>query len=174
MFQHTAARRRLAGYLFHGMQSQHVSTHSRPKAAGTSPCAYRCSIQEFQHTAARRRLVDNLRLSLSANLFQHTAARRRLGQNINTGRVLVISFNTQPPEGGWVLVFPAFASGYGFNTQPPEGGWRFIFKVPRLCRVSTHSRPKAAGHWQTRQRACRCVSTHSRPKAAGFPFMYIR
>ena len=57
-----------------------------------------------------------------------------------------MSFNTQPPEGGWVHAFEGDrpestvsthsrlkAAGYwmiqavpeicGFNTQPPEGGW---------------------------------------------------
>ena len=34
-------------------------------------------------------------------------------------------------------------------------------------KVSTHSRPKAAGNTARRQRRRRCVSTHSRPKAAG-------
>ena len=32
-------------------------------------------------------------------------------------------FNTQPPEGGWLIrLIPVFCSN-GFNTQPPEGGW---------------------------------------------------
>ena len=35
MFQHTAARRRLAVELLHAHILSHVSTHSRPKAAGT-------------------------------------------------------------------------------------------------------------------------------------------
>ena len=55
-----------------------------------------------------------------------------------------------------------------FNTQPPEGGWR------RLCRsalagqrVSTHSRPKAAGFRPDLAILDDIVSTHSRPKAAG-------
>ena len=56
-FQHTAARRRLG----HELQDRHhreaVSTHSRPKAAGLmrrSSVWLRCW---FQHTAARRRLA---------------------------------------------------------------------------------------------------------------------
>ena len=58
MFQHTAARRRLA----------------RPDLVPNSP-------QAFQHTAARRRLgVIKSEESATAQ-FQHTAARRRLGAN---------------------------------------------------------------------------------------------
>ena len=78
------------------------------------------------------------------------------------------SFNTQPPEGGWVLQVAGQerrivvsthsrpkAAGqcysqhqawwYCFNTQPPEGGWDFYPIIPLRRGVSTHSRPKAAG-----------------------------
>ena len=57
-------------------------------------------------------------------LFQHTAARRRL----------------DPHSLNW---FSAFSC---FNTQPPEGGWLYILDCAiQQKRVSTHSRPKAAG-----------------------------
>ena len=78
-----------------------VSTHSRPKAAGTAVRAIHCVSCRFntqppeggwghlsdfgynewlfQHTAARRRLEDNKESRLYIDLFQHTAARRRLG-----------------------------------------------------------------------------------------------
>ena len=37
----------------------------------------------------------------------------------------ISSFNTQPPEGGWVNeVFERLTGMYSFNTQPPEGGWK--------------------------------------------------
>ena len=56
---------------------------------------------------------------------------------------------------------------HGFNTQPPEGGWLLdVFAVLFLL-VSTHSRPKAAGYALSVLSAIPCVSTHSRPKAAG-------
>ena len=77
-----------------------VSTHSRPKAAGTNGVVLNPAIQ-FQHTAARRRLAPPLRPppplrpvsthsrpkaagfqfgqeTVSLNGFQHTAARRQL------------------------------------------------------------------------------------------------
>ena len=56
-----------------------VSTHSRPKAAGIAG------------------LMTNL-----GYLFQHTAARRRLGFRPSQYQALH-GFNTQPPEGGWLL-----------------------------------------------------------------------
>ena len=79
------------------------------------------------------------------------------------------SFNTQPPEGGWSIVISYPCIIKSFNTQPPEGGWPRIRPLSsgpsrfqhtaarrRLVKtttkigyglfVSTHSRPKAAGH----------------------------
>ena len=77
-----------------------------------------------------------------------------------------------------------------FNTQPPEGGWVLAGSAVVGSDVSTHSRPKAAGEvqvsgwqdWYTFQHTAarrrldlktktfgtfKRVSTHSRPKAAG-------
>ncbi len=78
-----------------------------------------------------------------------------------------LSFNTQPPEGGWIRhnqsQFQLTVSthsrlkaagrlpedkGYrliSFNTQPPEGGWRAFKDNVYYSDVSTHSRLKAAG-----------------------------
>ena len=143
-FQHTAARRRLAGYAGSCGNLVSVSTHSRPKAAGAMT-RWLTAAPAFQHTAARRRLV---RLSSAFNIlcrFQHTAARRRLdtsesllvrllhvsthsrpkaaGFDDNEGLKYINRFNTQPPEGGWDCPRCFLIAFYGFNTQPPEGGW---------------------------------------------------
>ena len=37
--------------------------------------------------------------------------------------LFIISFNTQPPEGGWQPAMKKTNTVTGFNTQPPEGGW---------------------------------------------------
>ena len=77
-----------------------VSTHSRPKAAGSRqrrPCTTKAP-------------------------FQHTAARRRLGYRA-VPQMVDYGFNTQPPEGGWYGRFAAYSGRFRFNTQPPEGGW---------------------------------------------------
>ena len=34
-----------------------------------------------------------------------------------------LSFNTQPPEGGWLCGIVFICRLTCFNTQPPEGGW---------------------------------------------------
>ena len=128
---------------------------------------------------------------MAATLFQHTAARRRLG-NVQARRIARRSFNTQPPEGGWLRVAMVISPALCFNTQPPEGGWnpdakRFtaddwfqhtaarrrlgcrFYQVKLFAVVSTHSRPKAAGAAVKEMAfAVTLVSTHSRPKAAGF------
>ena len=57
--------------------------------------------------------------------------------------------------------------GISFNTQPPEGGWRFRRSGHGPLGVSTHSRPKAAGSEWCATALRLPVSTHSRPKAAG-------
>ena len=120
----------------------------------------------FQHTAARRRLLYNMRDAIDAAMFQHTAARRRLMAQ-DWAAVAVLSFNTQPPEGGWSRPAPLMPLTFGFqhtaarrrlaavsllrdgsfrfNTQPPEGGWTSGDFYQCVFMVSTHSRPKAAG-----------------------------
>ena len=54
-----------------------------------------------------------------------------------------------------------------FNSQPPEGGWGDKTGARMAFRVSTHSRPKAAGSAHPNVQITSSVSTHSRPKAAG-------
>ena len=79
-----------------------------------------------------------------------------------------MSFNTQPPEGGWFCLLCNRGGLGGFNTQPPEGGW-FLFGVVQVCMCLFQ-------HTAARRRLvlylllsanCLRVSTHSRPKAAG-------
>ena len=144
-----------------------VSTHSRPKVAG-SYLSSKPKPTAFQHTAARRRLANLQILHLRIKKFQHTAARRRLGAvDIFQPARRTVSTHSRPKAAGpdgkierrnWQC----------FNTQPPEGGWlRAAAPCPRVP-VSTHSRPKAAGRHPDAPRPARRVSTHSRPKAAGF------
>ena len=168
----------------------------------------------FQHTAARRRLVPFNQYSRSQAWFQHTAARRRLGRpRRSPRRASRVSTHSRPKAAGCaVVVIDDCAVGfqhtaarrrletrnrrrsladYCFNTQPPEGGWDVALLELVEAAVSTHSRPKAAGHlfgdWRNFKRRfqhtaarrrlvkradhlrlCRAVSTHSRPKAAGW------
>ena len=130
LFQHTAARRRLVqirtrnnrcrncfntqppegGWLprSHSRPLKTVSTHSRPKAAGSIRRGC-CVISRFQHTAARRRLALSACLKGDAEGFQHTAARRRL-ELPSASPPEPLSFNTQPPEGGWQIDLVRFSA----------------------------------------------------------------
>ena len=109
MFQHTAARRRLASSIGVDAIDPYVSTHSRPKAAGYHTRGRCGRLGKFQHTAARRRLAETAKSKLIEMAFQHTAARRRLVLSINHNDSFTLSFNTQPPEGGWA------SNRYGLN-----------------------------------------------------------
>ena len=54
--------------------------------------------------------------------FQLTAARRRLA-GVWMMQRRGLSFNSQPPEGGWLSDIPKHVRAVRFNSQPPEGGW---------------------------------------------------
>ena len=188
-FQHTAARRRLVLSTIYQHLFNRVSTHSRPKAAGSftlpawsdvivsthsRPKAAgqqnkdKATTDKFQHTAARRRLalVSYEGLSL-ATVSTHSRPKAAGCQNIKRDNIKK-SFNTQPPEGGW----KTFASMSHIK-------WLFQHTAARrrlglsssinsaLGEVSTHSRPKAAGRQIEDNKLDDPVSTHSRPKAAG-------
>ena len=121
-FQHTAARRRLVFAPSVLVSSVVVSTHSRPKAAGPW-YQKRGRLHGFQHTAARRRLGYLNRRTVCESGFQHTAARRRLVIKIYSDGVKAVFQHTAARR----RLGPEYTAGRacraGFNTQPPEGGW---------------------------------------------------
>ena len=43
---------------------------------------------------------------------------------------MVNGFNTQPPEGGWLVLCFHHKHIHSFNTQPPEGGWDLSATLP--------------------------------------------
>ncbi len=166
-FQHTAARRRLVAAYRPGRAWMFVSTHSRPKAAG----------QVF-YTKNQARLVST-----------HSRP-KAAGRQDNCLPLQVACFNTQPPEGGWRLNkiqagfcvwFQHTAARRRLEASDNDGVQSHRFQhtaarrrldgyksvVVRTVRVSTHSRPKAAGEAECARLLNQLVSTHSRPKAAG-------
>ena len=48
-------------------------------------------------------------------------------------------FNTQPPEGGWVILCILSGNIFSFNTQPPEGGWGLTLTTPPKKRRFQHT-----------------------------------
>ena len=98
--------------------------------------------------------------------FQLTAARRRLvGNSARIGDSA--SFNSQPPEGGWLELGSDFDHKAVSTHSRPKAAGNIRPGLPRLRTVSTHSRPKAAGVAGNGDIDKFNVSTHSRPKAAG-------
>ena len=123
LFQHTAARRRLA-HIHQDIQSrlrfQHTAARRRlvplytvfarlrrgfntqpPEGGWMSICFYTITPQPVS-THSRPKAAGFLMQSLltAHMLFQHTAARRRLATSPYYPH-LIQCFNTQPPEGGW-------------------------------------------------------------------------
>ena len=218
-FQHTAARRRLGkkSIPFRPMWSfQHTAARRR---LGSMPTACPSQTRSFQHTAARRRLgCTRDRAAIAPPVSTHSRP-KAAGRNGHTPpHCRAVSTHSRPKAAGAACLC-GMCSAASFNTQPPEGGWadisgstrhmtpfqhtaarRRLGHCPRLGaagdRVSTHSRPKAAGvayavrkhlrHWFQHTAARRrlgfglssfstisSVSTHSRPKAAGGVFTVL-
>ena len=122
-----------------------VSTHSRAKAAAQKGACKKRWV-EFQHTAARRRLLWALISTVqSISGFQHTAARRRLlfGYLGKNEKDFVSTHSRTKAAARWLLLSTRCCSR--FNTQPREGGC-LVIVLARLVgvSVSTHSRAKAA------------------------------
>ena len=167
MFQHTAARRRLELWDSELTNLALVSTHSRPKAAGASHSSHKSMRSGFNTQPPEGGWASNRKVSDDCLWFQHTAARRRLGR---LPKRLLKSTKFQHTAARRRLVdvnLRSLIGEHSFNTQPPEGGWSSKLDTPQPTTVSTHSRPKAAGHFQFYLKNLFQVSTHSRPKAAG-------
>ena len=123
-FQHTAARRRLGRrWEKRWYALPPVSTHSRPKAAGTS---FKQLEKEFY---------------VSTHSRPKAAGRR----NAELQAFMAVSTHSRPKAAGFIKHHMHIRC-IGFNTQPPEGGWSWKNGCVPMSRVSTHSRPKAAGH----------------------------
>ena len=57
-------------------------------------------------------------------VFQHTAARRRLGVSVLYGACREsVSTHSRPKAAGFCDDLPDGLYHVSFNTQPPEGGW---------------------------------------------------
>ena len=63
-------------------------------------------------------------------------------------RLQKIRFNTQPPEGGWILFGMLLLLQSGFNTQPPEGGWAKTYPVSGYLTRGFNTQPPEGG-WLT-------------------------
>ena len=190
MFQHTAARRRLAVY--QGRIALSIRFNTQPPEGGWAvKTAFLCRFRCFNTQPPEGGWLSLVQVRLPHTRFQHTAARRRLGRRCRCSKaqprfntqppeggwlrrdrriIRLGSFNTQPPEGGWPVKKGKPYVHRCFNTQPPEGGWSGIGSVGIVNSASFNTQPPEGG-WQwhdDKGNWASIVSTHSRPKAAGF------
>ena len=168
-----------------------VSTHSRPKAAGTSSTQSTRSWLSFNTQPPEGGWPVTPKSSRLEMLFQHTAARRRLVPSACNRPRRFLSFNTQPPEGGWALSADVFAQLAEFQHTAARrrlGGqvlkkWReglfqhtaarrrladSAFGIPDRA-AGFNTQPPEGGWVKAANSSKQAiqVSTHSRPKAAG-------
>ena len=168
LFQHTAARRRLGLSQYIACASQlFVSTHSRPKAAGLSgrQSVLHRQVSTHSRPKAAGKVFAGWR---GSSLFQHTAARRRLGQRINKRLTRKkVSTHSRPKAAGSLIACMRVAFWAFQHTAARRRLVLATLHKQTMHKVSTHSRPKAAGFSSRSIRLRLFVSTHSRPKAAG-------
>ena len=169
--------------------SKAVSTHSRPKAAGTFYIVYFNQAFSFNTQPPEGGWTILTKITQVRCGF-NTQPPEGGWHTVKERPRFPSGFNTQPPEGGWVSFHKNVAicskfqhtaarrrldselpempdSPFGFNTQPPEGGWRALDGLPSMP-ISFNTQPPEGG-WVCFQTAFSDmpVSTHSRPKAAG-------
>ena len=167
LFQHTAARRRLPGALAVKGIDTEVSTHSRPKAAAGLKSLVEAGNRLFQHTAARRRL---LLLSSFSHLCVYVSTHSRpkaAAAFIHCRLISMISFNTQPPEGGCAVPTVQSSCNLLFQHTAARRRLRDYNRASELLSLFQHT----AARRRLRDDKIKCViniqvSTHSRPKAA--------
>ena len=122
-----------------------VSTHSRPKAAGSHPSAPVLRFIVSTHSrpkaagAAAAYTLDDYRVSTHSRP-------KAAGPRHRAVRIHKRCFNTQPPEGGWSCCICVSMKPTSFQHTAAR---RRLVLFPQQpfdrSGVSTHSRPKAAG-----------------------------
>ena len=164
----THSRLKAAGiWVSRPSNSKTVSTHSRLKAAGARLChaaVYLCHVSTHSRLKAAGHFITDERGKLIVSTHSRLKA---AGFIFDFTHFEKSCFNTQPPEGGWVVYYGYNVAHSGFNTQPPEGGWCIICRIKPENR-SFNTQPPEGG-WKVTGKGLvsDTVSTHSRLKAAG-------
>ncbi len=123
VFQHTAARRRLVQTSTRKPGVYVVSTHSRPKAAGTEIGSKLLLVGVSTHSRPKAAGYVAQILSAAGRVSTHSRPKAAGERNRRLGGENRVSTHSRPKAAG--LAFEAFSvGGPSFNTQPPEGGWR--------------------------------------------------
>ena len=146
-----------------------VSTHSRPKAAGSDDAIKSAEKSMFQHTAARRRLESRQHGNSSGVCVSKHSRPKAAGFSIRCRFWLSRCFNTQPPEGGWLLLAVIILTAFGFNTQPPEGGWFICYGLFEALKCFNTQPPE--GGWGRRSKVLSIhLSFNTQPPEGGWQF----
>ena len=112
----------------HCLRCNMVSTHSRPKAAAVTFRQLLPSLPRFNTQPPEGGCCSSIFKHSSSVKFQHTAARRRL-LRLNRGTCLGISVSTHSRPKAAAFFITSFACTIlSFNTQPPEGGCELTCK----------------------------------------------
>ena len=110
--------------------------------------------RQFQLTAARRRLGHNLTHVHFAHVVSTHSRPKAAGSLMIPRAFSSFGFNSQPPEGGWVLPTSYPTATKGFNSQPPEGGWAGATMYASTP-ANFNSQPPEGG-WFSTQNAASC------------------
>ena len=166
-----------------------VSTRSRPKAAGLRQRCESACLCGF-NTQPPEGGWNYLQLKRYCLHCFNTQPPEGGWLIKRSTKFVSVCFNTQPPEGGWVVFAPDIADWFMFQHAAArrrlahrEEYRRIVFMFQhaaarrrlgrgiqtgeRIRKVSTRSRPKAAGCSSNGFTMWTIVSTRSRPKAAG-------
>ena len=184
-FQHTAARRRLPDRL-HRLRYSHsfntqppeggwkclkgllirgwVSTHSRPKAAVLVLNPQTGATDVSTHSRPKAAGIPNHKSRGGRPVSTHSRPKAAVVNHMIN--LLILCFNTQPPEGGCRWQGGGKQVVHVSTHSRPKAAGDKIILDPTLQAVSTHSRPKAAAACNIFCMSSLNVSTHSRPKAA--------
>ena len=188
MFQHTAARRRLASRQKRRTGHSLVSTHSRPKAAGKDQIPKPCMWQVSTHSRPKAAGSLNQQTILFYKVSTHSRPKAAGDNAISSGAAIIVSTHSRPKAAGAAIVRPLILPKFQHTAARrrldnelgmpiPKSQFQHTAARRRLgpidealldsLLVSTHSRPKAAGVDGQPFDLSAAVSTHSRPKAAG-------
>ena len=150
-----------------GKYSFRVSTHSRPKAAGLAGQGRQSRCCRFNTQPPEGGWLFAARNAPQSAQFQHTAARRRLAAAV-IGSFSVSQFQHTAARRRLVAATHCQKRNSKVSTHSrPKAAGLVLGWIGVVFVVSTHSRPKAAGVCSYPNQPHQPVSTHSRPKAAG-------
>ena len=148
------------------LESIRVSTHSRLKAAGSKTFSKKSLATVSTHSRLKAAGPSNMGATDRRRVSTHSRLKAAGFYVWNLKVSWQVSTHSRLKAAGYT-VFPSLRVAVSFNTQPPEGGWQRVALAFLFAIVSTHSRLKAAGQMEDKDNWLKRVSTHSRLKAAG-------